>query len=104
MAAIIPPNATIAFVQAGAAQSLVLTAQAFRFLTNICAAINGTTASGVSQNVLGNGVTISAGSGSPNGRVAGNIGDLYVNTNGGSGQTLWVKESSSGLKVGWGNK
>ena len=96
-----PANANQAFVQQTPNGALTLSAVAFRFLTNIVAAINGTTTSGVAQNILGNGVTISRGSGSPEGKVQGAIGDLYLNVSGGAGTVLYVKEADSGLKNGW---
>lgn len=81
------------------------------FLTGITNAINGTpnqtqpaVAPGVSQVTLGNGMNISSGAGSPNGVVAGDPGDLYTNTNGGVGSTLYVKESGAGTNTGWTNK
>lgn len=39
--------------------------------------------------------------GDPNGNVTGNIGDLCINTGGGAGVTLWVKESGDGTNTGW---
>lgn len=42
-----------------------------------------------------------AGSGDPNGVQTGNIGDLYTNTDGGAGNTLWVKESGNNTSTGW---
>jgi hypothetical protein len=44
---------------------------------------------------------IYSGSGSPNGVVTANPGSLYLNTSGGSGTTLYVKESGSGTNTGW---
>jgi hypothetical protein len=41
------------------------------------------------------------GSGSPNSVVVGNPGDLYTNTSGGAGTTLYVKESGTGTNTGW---
>lgn len=42
-----------------------------------------------------------SGVGTPNGFVVGDIGDLYTNTAGGVGNTLWVKETGSGTNTGW---
>lgn len=39
--------------------------------------------------------------GDPNGNVTGDIGDLCINTSGGAGVTLWVKESGNGTNTGW---
>jgi Major tropism determinant N-terminal domain len=51
------------------------------------------------------GTHLSAGAASnPNGAVMGNPGDLYLSTTGGSGATLWVKESGAGTNTGWLNK
>lgn len=41
------------------------------------------------------------GSGSPNGVVTGSPPDIYLNTAGGAGTTLYVKESGSGTNTGW---
>lgn len=41
------------------------------------------------------------GAGSPAGVVLGSPGDLYSNTNGGAGTTLYVKESGSNTTAGW---
>lgn len=40
------------------------------------------------------------GTGTPEGAVTGNVGDLWVRTNGGAGTTLYVKESGTG-NTGW---
>lgn len=45
-------------------------------------------------------IFISAGSGSPESRIAANVGSLYLQTNGGSGTTLYIKESGTG-NTGW---
>lgn len=42
-----------------------------------------------------------AGVGTPNGAVVGSPGDLYSNTSGGAGITLWVKESGAATNTGW---
>ena len=42
-----------------------------------------------------------SGTGSPNGVLVGNPGDVYVNVSGGAGQTLWIKESGVGTDTGW---
>lgn len=47
---------------------------------------------------------ISSGTGSPNGAVTGNVGDLFLRTDGGAGSTLWVKESGNGTNTGWAAK
>ena len=45
--------------------------------------------------------TIKSGTGSPEGAVTGYVGDLYLRTDGGSGSTLYVKESGIGTTTGW---
>lgn len=45
-------------------------------------------------------IWICYGSGSPEGVVAANVGSLYLRTDGGTGTTLYVKESGTG-KTGW---
>lgn len=47
-----------------------------------------------------NGITIFTGNGSPEGVVTANVGSLYLRLNGGSGSTLYVKESGT-AKTGW---
>lgn len=42
-----------------------------------------------------------SGSGSPNSVLVGSPGDLYTNTAGGAGTTLYVKESGSATNTGW---
>lgn len=46
------------------------------------------------------GPTWSNGSGTPEGSVTGSPGDLYSDTDGGAGVTLYVKESGTG-NTGW---
>lgn len=41
------------------------------------------------------------GTGSPNGAVTGNPGDMYINDSGGASTTLYVKESGVGTNTGW---
>jgi hypothetical protein len=48
-------------------------------------------------------VSVRSGPGSPDGRVAAPVGSLYLRTDGGPGQTLWVKESGTGPR-GWAPK
>ena len=48
-----------------------------------------------------NGAIIRASTGSPNGVVTGNVGDMYLDKNGGAGTTLYIKESGSGTNTGW---
>jgi len=92
-----PPNPQADFMQGSKLAPLSL-----GFLTKIVNAINGTTtARGVAQILLGNGVTISQGSGSPNGMVTGSPGDLYLNKSGGASNTLFVKESGLNTNTGW---
>lgn len=74
------------------------------FLQGITDAINGTqgvAAPNVNQVTLGVGINISAGTGTPNGVVSGNPGDLYVSLAGGSGTTLYVKQSGANTNTGW---
>jgi hypothetical protein len=44
---------------------------------------------------------IYTGTGSPEGVVAAPLGSLYTNKSGGTGQTLWVKESGGSTNAGW---
>lgn len=48
-----------------------------------------------------NGQYITIGTNTPNGVVTGVPGCLYLNASGGSGQTLWVKESGVNTTGGW---
>lgn len=51
---------------------------------------------------LGGGtISVSVGSGNPNGVVTAEPGSLYTNGAGGAGATLWVKESGFGTNTGW---
>jgi hypothetical protein len=43
---------------------------------------------------------ILSGTGSPNGQTIAPPGSLYINQAGGSGKTLWVKETGTG-NIGW---
>lgn len=42
-----------------------------------------------------------SGTGSPEGVTIGNVGDLYINKSGGTGTTLYVKETGNGTNTGW---
>ena len=53
-----------------------------------------------SGSLIVNGPTISSGAGNPNGLVIAPTGSIYLNTSGGAGTTLYVKESGVG-NVGW---
>lgn len=46
-------------------------------------------------------VVIQAGTGSPEAAVSGSVGDIYIQTNGGVGTTLWVKEAGAATTTGW---
>lgn len=41
------------------------------------------------------------GSGAPNGSVVGSVGDVYQQTDGANGATLWIKESGNATNSGW---
>jgi hypothetical protein len=47
------------------------------------------------------GVVMSSGVGSPNSVVVGSPGDMYSNTSGGAGTTLYIKESGAATNTGW---
>lgn len=47
-----------------------------------------------------NGITIFTGNGSPEGVIVANVGSMYLRLNGGSGSTLYVKESGT-ASTGW---
>jgi hypothetical protein len=100
-----PPNAAIGFTQDATGANHILSGTGLRTLQDMANAINGTTKGAISMLALGNGQSWSSGPGNPNGAVAGNLGDLYTNTNGGVGATLFVKESGGpGTKSGWSSK
>lgn len=44
---------------------------------------------------------LTSGSGTPEGVVIGNVGDLYTRTNGSAGLVLYVKESGASTNTGW---
>ncbi len=45
--------------------------------------------------------TIYSGTGSPLNVVTGNVGDLFLRTDGGTGSTMYVKETGAGTTTGW---
>jgi hypothetical protein len=47
------------------------------------------------------GTTVLSGSGSPEGAVTGPLGSLYVSTAGGTGTTLYAKETGGTANTGW---
>ena len=51
---------------------------------------------------LGGGII--TGSGAPEGSISAIVGTLYLRTDGGSGSTLYVKESGNGTNTGWAAK
>jgi hypothetical protein len=55
----------------------------------------------VAGNIKIGNATIHSGTGSPEGVVTGNVGDLYLRTDGGAGTTMYVKESGNGTNTGW---
>lgn len=98
-----PPNAQLPLVNPTTGAPAV-SSGGLAFLQGITNAINGTqdvAAPGVNQNTLGIGINISAGTGTPNGVVLGNPGDLYVSLAGGSETTLYVKQSGANTNTGW---
>ena len=58
------------------------------------------TSSALSANVNITSSNIQRGSGSPEGSVVGNVGDIYQRTDGSAGITLYIKESGTG-NTGW---
>lgn len=56
-----------------------------------------------SNDYPGDYVPISSGAGSPEGVITANPGALYINTNGGAGTTLYVKQTGTG-NTGWAGK
>jgi hypothetical protein len=50
------------------------------------------------------GALILSGVGSPEGVVAAPLGSIYMNSSGGAGVTLWVKESGASTNTGWVSK
>lgn len=42
-----------------------------------------------------------SGTGTPQSRVKGNVGDLYLRTDGSTSTTLYVKETGNGTLTGW---
>lgn len=51
--------------------------------------------------ISGTSTKIRAGTGSPAGVVVGNIGDLFLRTDGGAATSIYVKESGAGTSAGW---
>jgi hypothetical protein len=58
----------------------------------------------VAGNVKIGNATIRSGTGIPEGAVTGKVGDLFLRTDGGSGSTMYVKESGNGTNTGWAAK
>jgi hypothetical protein len=54
-----------------------------------------------STGVLAGASLRSSGAVAPNNNVVGSVGDLYTNTSGGAGTTLYVKETGNGTNTGW---
>ncbi len=101
-----PPNPNMVFVQSDRNSAMQLSPVAFRFLTNIIQALKGQpllTISGqqIAQFTFGT-VTISTGLlPTPAGLLDGNIGDLFISTDGSGGGILFGKTSGSGTTAGW---
>lgn len=58
--------------------------------------------SGGSAPALGVGTaTWRSGTGTPEGAVTGNVGDMFSRTDGGAGTCLYIKESGAGTNTGW---
>lgn len=98
------PSPQIAWTQPTNSRSgeQLLSGTALSFLTAVATALNGNlTPNGIAQIKLGNSITISAGRMTPNGNLAGNVGDIYIYLAGGASQTLWIKESGVGTPAGW---
>jgi hypothetical protein len=55
----------------------------------------------VTRIYLGMKVSIYIGAGSPNSAVVGKPGDIYLNTSGGAGTTIYIKESGTNTNTGW---
>lgn len=56
---------------------------------------------GYDQVGVGSNNRIIAGAGTPNGSVAGNVGDIYLEVSGSASNVLWVKETGLGTNTGW---
>ena len=50
---------------------------------------------------LGLGIVVQSGQGAPEGRISGNVGCIYMRTDGSSDSTMYVKESGTGTTNGW---
>lgn len=53
------------------------------------------------RTVEGATVQIGAGAYTPEGNATGNVGDMWLRTNGGAGTCLYIKESGAGTNTGW---
>jgi hypothetical protein len=99
-----PPNAKLPLVNPDSGAP-ALSSGGLSFLQGITDAINGTSglvgSVTVNKVTLGTGTSIFSGTGSPNGVAVGSPGDLYMNTLGGAGATLWIKESGASTNTGW---
>jgi hypothetical protein len=80
-----------------------ITSEYFNLIQDLVTAINGEKGeAGFISTVIMN-VRITVGTGSPETVVTGDPGDLFINTSGGAGTTLWVKEIGT-AKIGWAGK
>lgn len=98
-----PPSPSINFTVQGPGSpgTGFLSPQAMRFLQNLVQALNGVILpNGWTQLTLGTGTKVTAGAGSPQGTLAGNPGDIFLNTAGGPESTLYVKETGI-ASIGW---
>lgn len=111
----LPVNSVVNVLEANESRTLTLTSveleQAAPKLIDLAAkslitwsvAPSASAADNAAEPVLG-GATVLSGSGSPMGVVKASPGCLYVNTAGGAGATLWVKESGVNTTGGWAAK
>lgn len=78
-----------------------LTNEAYTMLEEVVNALNGLKDENDFLYTIIAGVRITIGSGAPGGVVSGSPPDVYLNTAGGAGTTLYIKESGVGTAAGW---
>jgi hypothetical protein len=93
-------GAAIAITQSGSGNAITVGGDVglARASAGVLVITDGTT--GYGKLGLASSVTVSASSGTPEGSLTASVGSLYLRTNGGSGTSLYVKESGVG-NTGW---
>lgn len=79
----------------------LVTSQALAFLNGVFGAVQSAEVGTALKVSMANGLNIYVGSGSPNGQITDKPPAIYLNSAGGAGTTLYVKESGANTNTGW---